>query len=203
LNALTQQVFGEIGNNTTKFIYKNSDGESLENLHSQNYFNYSAGYRTPFSTMFYGSVYASFTQYGMYGSDQTFNNYYAWDVKYIGIGIALDADVYRLKKFSFLVRLAGEPQFLINGTQQINEQVFSIKGVEQFDRPFLFAKGGLGINYCADGNIAVSAKYMYGRGFPLGKSDDNETLQIASSSFSLGLTISLKNCKYCQPKHFN
>lgn len=198
-----QQIFAEAGINTTKFLYTNSNGESLDNLYGETNFNFNIGYRMTLSKVFYLTGSILYNRYGAYGSDVVYTNYYAWDAKYLGFGIGLDIEPYRINNFSFIARLAAEPQFLIGGTQQINEQVFDLKGVEQFDRPFLFAKAGVGINYCADSNIAVSLKYLYGRGFPLGTNKDTESLKIATNTISIGLTISLKNCKYCHPSHFN
>jgi hypothetical protein len=192
----------EIGNTKTTFKYKKSTGEEINNFNSENHFNYSIGYRLTLSEKFYISGNIVLNRYATYASDPVYDNLYKWDTRYLGFGVGFDYDFIKFKKFSFAAKVAVEPQFLINGTQTINNQVHSLKGVEQFDKPFVFLRGGLGINFCADANLAFTARYMYGYGLPMGKPDDGEELHITSSAFSLGLLISINKCDYCYTKHF-
>jgi len=202
-NLVAQQIVVEIGNTQTKFDYKTSTGLGLDNIYSENHFNYLLGYRYTLSERFFISGNIVWNRYAAFASDPVYDNQYKWDTRYLGIGIGFDFEFIKINKFSFIAKIAAEPQFLIKGTQTINNQVYNLKGIEQFDNPFLFLRGGLGVNYCADANLAFSVRYMYGKGLPMGKSEDGEQLNIISSSISIGLLISINKCNYCYTKHFN
>ena len=70
--------------------------------------------------------------------------------------------------------------------------------MEQFDKPFLFLRGGAGMNYCADERTVITLRYMYGRGLPMGSSSDGESLDLVTSTVSLGLLWNLGRCRYCR-----
>lgn len=90
---------------------------------------------------------------------------------------------------------------MLQGRQQINNESFSLKGVEQFDKPLIFLKPGIGMNHCFNDSFALNLRYTLGRGFPMGKSG-GEKLVIKTNGFTLGLLWSLKGCKYCYPRKF-
>ena len=115
----------------------------------------------------------------------------------------MEGEVYKRGNFRAIVKLALEPQFMMNGTQTINGQVFDLKGVEQFENPFMFFKAGAGANYCLNSTIALSLRYQYGKGFPLGSSSDPEVLRFNTNAISLGIVVSLGRCDYCFKTHFN
>jgi hypothetical protein len=81
----------------------------------------------------------------------------------------------------------------MQGTQTINNQVYNLKGAEQFDKPLLIAQGGIGVKYYASKSIAVFVQYTGGKSFSVFKSDsdDTEKLNIITHTISLGLNISL------------
>jgi hypothetical protein len=201
-SAEAQQVWGELGRVSTTFDYEDSDGAAIENLSSSTHFSYAAGYRKIMKGRLFWHAGLTFNRFGMVGSDPLYDNQYSWDLSYIGPTGGLDMELFRKKAFRFYARIAAEPQFMIKGRQQINNQYYDLKGVEQFDRPFLFAKGGFGINYCADQMVAVTLRYQYGKGFPIGKTEDTELLRLNTHTISLGVLISLKFCSYCYKKHF-
>ena len=47
-----QQVMVEVGNTKSTFKYTDSKGQPLENVHSEDQFNYAIGYRMTLSKMF-------------------------------------------------------------------------------------------------------------------------------------------------------
>lgn len=198
----SQQIMVDVGRTSTQFDYLDSDKEGIENLYPSRHFSYAAGYRKSIGNRVFAGASILFNRYGMYGSDRLYDNQYQWDVSYLGLGLALDLEVFKYRELRVFGRLGVDPEFMINGTQTINNQVFDLKGVEQFDKPFLFLRGGVGAMYCADERVAVVAKYMYGKGLPMGKSEDGERLRLNSHTFSIGLAVSLKYCSYCYKTHF-
>ena len=192
-----QQIMSEIGRVNTTFKYTNSDDESLENLHSDTDFSYALGYRMTLGNSVYLRGGLVFNRYNNHGSDPVYDNLYEWKTSYAGIQLSPEYQFLNKKKIRFLAIGSIEPQFLINGTQTINSQIFDLKGIEQFDKPFLFLKGGISANYCLDEKVALSLRYMLGQGNSLGKSSDDETLKLRTSTFSVGLLWGIKGCKYC------
>jgi opacity protein-like surface antigen len=81
--------------------------------------------------------------------------------------------------------------------------VYNLRGVEQFDSPFVFFRGGAGVNYCLISNVAIGLKYMYGISFPMGSDDTGETLRLRSSTISLGMVVTMGRSSYCQRSSFN
>lgn len=200
--ANAQQAFVEIGRTSAFFKYSDSNGEGLANTFTRPQLCYQFGFR---GTLYKRIKYTGtllFNRYSVFGSDEKFNNSYSWDVQYLGFGVGAEADVLKYKRFSLLFQGVVEPQFLIIGTQEVNGQVNDLKGVEEFDRPLLFLRAGAGINYCLIQTIAISFRYKYGLGLPIGKTESSETLRIMSSTFSVGLLVSLGHCDYCHTKHF-
>lgn len=203
LNSKAQQIFGEIGRVSTQFVYANSEGESIDNLYPSHNFSYLVGYRLILSSKFNLNGGLLYNRYGMTGSDPLYNNAYKWDAQYLGLSVAMDYDFLKKKKFIFFARAAIEPQFLVKGTQSLNRNTFDLKGVEQFDKPFIFLRGSLGVNYCLDQKVALTGRYSFGRGNPFGQGEDPESLKLNTSTISIGIIASFKNCDYCVKKHFN
>lgn len=195
-----QQIFTEIGRVTTQYKYTNSNGESDLDLFPTNDFSYAAGYRMTLSERFYLNGAAVFNRYGATASDEVYKNNFSWQTSYVGIAASLDGEFFKRRGYSGFARLSVEPQFMMSGTQTINGEIFSLKGVEQFDTPFTFLRGGFGFNWCSNSKIALSVKYMYGLGYPLSRGEDGEKLNLATNNISIGVMWSIKNCKYCYGK---
>ena len=198
--CIAQQFTIDIGRVSSSFDYTNSMGESNLNLNTESNFSYSLGYRKDLSKHFHYHGSLLLNQYSTYGSDQHGVNSLTWNVSYAGAELGIDAEFYKKKGFSFFARAAGGPQFMIRGRQNINNETYNLKGIEQFDKPKLFIRPGIGFNYCSDSSIGVSVKYAYGMGFPLGTTD-GERLKINTGTVSIGLLWSLNNCDYCYSRN--
>ncbi len=200
--ASAQQLYVEAGSVSTTFDYKDSDGNGIDNTFSKSQLCYQAGMRLPLYKQIHATAAVLFNRYSVIGSDPVYNNSYAWDVNYLGIGLGLEGDVWRKRGFAVMLRGAAEPQFLISGTQQIAHQVHDLRGVEEFERPFLFLRGSVGMNYCLDNRVAVTLRYAYGRGIPVGRTQSTERLNLNTQTIAVGLIVGLKKCEYCYTKNF-
>ena len=196
-----QQVFIESGSAISAFDYKNSDNESLDNLHGSNNLFMQIGYRTisPVSRLNY-SAGISYIGYGAMGSDSTVGNYFEWDVRYLGIDLGLEYEIIKkrfttgsLSDLTVYIKATLSPELLVHGTQTVNNEVYNLIGVEQFKYPFVFARGGAGVSYSITRMITVYAEYMGGKGFPLkiGDPDDKEKLRINNHNIGFGLYVNL------------
>lgn len=195
--GFSQQINAEIGRLSTEFIYKNSKGEKLTNLYPGVNVCYEVGFRQTLSNKLFFHTNAIYNTYSSSGSDTTFNNSFSWEANYLGFNLGLDFDALMYKNFRLNVQAEVSPQFLTSGVQSINDQLFKLKGVEQFNSPFVFYRGGLRLNYCVQPNLAISLKYMYGVGNSIGGGNDNERLSYITQTITLGTIWSLNNCEYC------
>jgi len=205
LSVSGQRIYMETGLSISAFDYKNSAGESLDNLYGYNSFFLQTGYHTVTSVNRLNfSAGLSYNRYGARGSDPSVGNYFDWNAEYIGADLGLDYEVVRkryttnaLNDFTAYLKLTLTPEFMVHGTQTINNDVYNLQGVEQFKYPFLFTRGGAGVNYTISKIFTVYAEYMGGVGFPvkLGDAGDEERLWIFSHNIGFGLFVNLPSYK--------
>lgn len=200
--AHAQQISAEIGRVYGGLSYKTSDGQELANVNSKGTSSFAIGYRLQLSDIIYPVFQINYQNYYTYSSDEKYGNAYSWDTDYIGISLGIDAEVWKKEAFHLLISGALNPQFLTKGVQTINGQTHDLRGVEQFEYPFLFARGGAGVNYCLENNIALSLRYQYGYGFSMGTDADGEELRLISHNISLGLLISIGRYGYCYKSNY-
>lgn len=196
----------EYGKIISTFNYKNSDGESLENLENKTNNSLRLGWRMHFKTSkLYVLSGISYNKYGAKGSDPVLGNYYDWDVNYVGVNLGAGYEFFKTKSFynfpyvqpqqgiTCYIQASVASDFLVQGTQTINSDIYDLIGVEQFDKPFIFVYGGIGVAYYATKTISVNGMYTYGKSFSVFKSNsnDNEILNYTTHNFSMGVSISL------------
>lgn len=195
----------EYGRVISSFDYKNSEGEELSNLQGSSNNHVDLGWKMHFKTSkLYILSGLSYNKYGAKGSDQAVGNYYDWDVNYLGVRLGVGYEFFKTKSFFNFPYVSGNPgitlsvqasvtsDFLVKGTQTINNEVFDLIGVEQFDTPFLFAYGGIGLNYYPTKEISIYVQYNGGKGFSVfSDSNDKEKLNYITHIISLGIAISL------------
>ena len=200
-----QQLFWGIGKNASTFDYKNSEGETLDNIHGNTYNLMELGYRLSLlhkNLHFFTS--ASYNRYGAAGSDKKLGNYFEWDVTYIGSNLGVDYDLYRsgrsvnsLQSFTVYLKGVVAAEILIHGTQTINYQVYNIIGQEEFGNPIFFLRGGAGCNYSVTQLMKVFFQYTGGKSMSLtfDNSKDKEKLNYIAHAFSVGLLLNLPSNK--------
>lgn len=203
LPSASQQFLSEVGRVTTQFDYKDSEGNNPLEFFPRAGNHYQFAYRMNLGKVLHASAGLIYNRHITEGSDPLYNNKYRWDVEYAGLGVGMDLEFYKAKGFSLLGRAAIEPQFFIKGSQTINQQIHSLKKVEQFENPFVFFKAGLGMTYCADPRMAVSIKYQLGQGRAFGTSSDSEKLRLMTHTISVGLLWNFRRCRYCTRRSFH
>ncbi len=197
LSTYSQQLYLETGKTVSLFNYKNSEGAALENLLSKPNTYIAMGYRSVLKeNKLYLSVGGTYNGYGAIGSDRALDNYFEWDVSYIGAEVGLDLNLFRLRNFTFYLKGSTSLEFLVRGTQTINNQVFNLVGEDEFNDKIFFVRGSLGMLYPISNNTSIMANYKIGRTVLIekGNATDQEELNLTSHQFGIGLIINLPSC---------
>lgn len=205
-----QQMYLHVGANRSEFLYKDAQGATIEGLHPDVGIALAGGLRRSFRSMvskwFYtvGLIYA---RYGMRGtSNDPYRNYLEWRTDHLGADLGVESDLVTLggskkngKGPTLFARLSTSPQIMIKGAQTIGGEVYDLRGVEQFDAPFLFLNGGFGVNYCVSNRTAVVVDYVFGHGmrFPGVTWPDDERLAFRTHTVRIGILVGSANCRYC------
>ena len=151
IKILQDAIFVEYGKSISSFDYTNSSGVKLENLQpmTKNYFRLGYNHDWYFSNKsvlqpnrFSFSVSLDYNNYGAQGSNAILYNIYEWDLEYLGLNLAINYDLIKMRDFTFYVTGGASSDYNLRGTQMINNQVYSLENVEEFDPFSFFFKGG-------------------------------------------------------------
>jgi len=149
-----------------------------------------------------GSLYftcvASWNNYGTIGSDPRLDNFFEWDVSYAGLQAGLDITFFQMDDFTAAFSGSLGAEYLISGTQTINNQAFDIRNSDEYNPLNFMAWGGILSSYALSKKTAICFQYQFGYSlFNLQNSgNDNEFLKLSAHQFSIGLLINLTNI-YC------
>jgi hypothetical protein len=195
-SCFCQQLYFELGTTISTFDYENSQGQPLDNLLSKSKSYYGIGYRQSINrsnTLFF-SAGASYTNYGAIGSEPSLDNYFKWDVSYLGVKAGLGIKILELGDLTFLGNVSMASEFLIRGNQTINNNVYNLVGEEEFNNNLFFFRGGIEMQYPLSRNTAIFAGYTYGKSVLLSTPEKGETLKLNVHQFGLGFIINLPRC---------
>ncbi|MEP1489254.1 MAG: hypothetical protein ABJK28_12575 [Algibacter sp.] len=198
LSGFSQQLYMEYGSTISSFDYENSRGESLDNLLSRSKSYIAMGYRKDINnakTMFL-NLGASYNNYGAIGSYNALDNYFEWDISYLGVNAGIDIRLFQLRDLSFYFKAALTSEFLIRGNQTINNDVYNLVGADEFNGNILFARGGVMMHYPVTSNTAIYMNYTYGKTALINSGENAEKLKLNAHQFGIGFIINLPNC-YC------
>lgn len=192
----SQQLFAKTGITISHFEYENARGENLSNLLSVSKTHLGLGYRVNLDreNRFYLSAEALYNGYGAIGSDPVLDNFFEYDLNYLGAGGSLAFNFMRLREFEFFLNAGITAEWMLRGVQTLNNQVFDLKGQPEFQNFMLFYRVGPAIYYPLSRSAKLSFSYAYGRSLRLNAQADDEKLSIVTSQLSLGILINLPNC---------
>lgn len=197
-SGFCQQLYIELGTTISSFDYENSQGRPLDNLISKSKSYFGMGYRQNINankTLFL-SLGASYTSYGAIGSESSIDNFFEWDVSYLGIKAGLGVKLFELRDLTFLMNGSIASEFLIRGNQTINNDVFNLVGEEEFNTTILFFRGGVEMQYPVSKSTAIFVGYTYGKSVLISPGENSEKLKLSAHQFGLGFIINLPSC-YC------
>jgi hypothetical protein len=142
------------------------------------------------------SLGASYNNYGAIGSENRVDNFFEWDVSYLGLKAGLGIKLFQLRDLTFFANTSVATEFLVRGTQVINNGVFNLVGEDEFNNMILFFRGGVEMQYPISRSTALFVGYNYGRTALLSNTDNGENLNLNAHQFGLGIIINLPKC-YC------
>ncbi|APY07598.1 hypothetical protein BWZ20_04475 [Winogradskyella sp. J14-2] len=198
ISSFCQQLYFGFGTTISSFDYENSQGQPLGNLLSKSKTHYGMGYRQKLNagnTLFL-SLGATYNNYGAIGSESSVDNFFEWDVSYLGLKAGLGVKLFELRDLTFLANASVASEFLIRGTQTINNDVFNLVGEDEFNNNILFFRGGVEMQYPISRSTAIYVEYSYGRSVLINSDENAEKLKLNAHQFGLGFIINLPKC-YC------
>ena len=204
--ANAQQLYVEGGKSLTSFDYKNSQGNSLDNLQSTSHNFMAIGYRNQlFTENLHLSLGANYTGYGAIGSDNELGNFMEWDVNYAGLNVGLDYDMFSIKKASVYVKGGVAAAFFVQGSQTLNNRVIDLKNNDDFDSTLVSMQIGAGFSHPISESLSFYAQYMYGKSLDMASGDAE--LMLASNNVGFGMLIDIskkqESAKLDTPKQEN
>ena len=196
--ATAQQLYVEGGKTMSSFDYKNSQGNSLDNLQATAHSFIAIGYRNQLLIknlhLSFGTSYAG---YGAIGSDDTVGNYMEWATNYLGVNVGIDYELFKVNETKFYIKGTNSVAFLLQGTQTFNNRVIDLKNRDDFDKTLFNFRAGFGFSHPISENLSLYAQYMHGRSLNLSEGTANtpsqEELRIVSDNISFGLLINISN----------
>lgn len=195
--AESQQLMVEGGKSLTNIKFKNSQGENLENLQATAQSYISVTFRkNAVKDIMHVIAGISLNSYGAIGSDNTVNNFFEWEATYLSLFAGIDIKVLKANKFSFYLRGTIAAEFILQGSQTLNNQVFNLVGEEDFDKTNFFFRGGLIADYSLSESLSIFLQYKYGQSKQLryDSSNSNQSrTRIKAHDIGFGLVINLKN----------
>ena len=188
--STAQQLFVEGGKTASIFEYKNSEGNSLENLQAISNSYIMLGYKKQFLTKKMSlNLGITYTGYGAIGSDNAVGNFMEWNVNYAGLIVNLEYDLLNIKKASVYVKGGLSTMFLVNGTQTLNNNVIDLKNNNDFDSTLVAIQLGAGFLHPISDDLSFYVQYVYGKSFDMASGDPE--LKIGSSNVGFGLLIDI------------
>jgi opacity protein-like surface antigen len=188
--ATAQQLYVEGGKTLSTFDYKNSEGNSLENLQSTTHGFMAIGYTDQlFTKNLKLSIGVNYAGYGAIGSDDSVGNFMEWDVNYAGLNVGLDYKLFHIKKAIVFVKAGVLAAFFVQGTQTLNNRVINLKNNDDFDTALVTMQVGAGFSHPITENLSFYVQYLYGKSSDIASGDAE--LKIASNNVGFGLLIDI------------
>ena len=194
----SQQLYMAYGQTISSFDYENSRGQRLDNLLSQSKSYFGMGYRHTLNkakTIFLrGGL--TYNNYGAIGSENSVDNYFEWDVSYLGIKTGTDIKLFQHNDLLFFANGSVASEFMIRGNQTINNDVFNLVGEEEFNNNILFLRAGISMQYPISRGTALVVGYNYGSSILINSGINAEKLKLNAHQFGIGFIVNLPTC-YC------
>lgn len=190
--ATAQQLYLEAGKTSSRFSYKDSEGVKLNNLQPSNHTFMAIGYRDWLieDSGLMGLIGVRYAGYGAIGSDQILGDFWEWDINCLELDAGLDYQLFSIRDSSIYLKGGTSIGFLLQGTQTINNEVFNLKNVKDFDKPMIQVKLGAGFSHPISDNLSFYIEYAYAKS--LIWVSKPQKFSIGSNNIAFGLLIDIE-----------
>lgn len=192
----SQTAFFSTGLNSTSYDYKNTMGNSNDNVQSSSGSFYEIGYSFPlemsrrtrslgrYSRLHFKTA-LSLNEYNATGGN-TIDNY-QWDSKYLGL--RTDLEYYFLGADLVAVSVDGGLgfEFLLNGKQKIGGSTYNLKDSDEFNGLYLTPRIGLNVSVNISEEVSLITGYSFSKAIS-SKSGD-ESVSFNNSQLKFGIII--------------
>jgi hypothetical protein len=190
--ATAQQVYLETGKTSSSFDYKDSNGMELNNLQATTHSFMTMGYRTKlFTEKLKTSLGVGYFGYGATGSDDTLDGILEWNANYLEFSVSLDYSLFKKERLELYLKGMTSTGFLIHGNQSLYNEIINLKNIDDFDRPMVSFKAGVGFLYQVSTELTFYVQYLYAKSLNQASHRDSEILRIKSHNMSFGVLIGL------------
>ena len=201
LNA--QSISLNYGKSSSSFIYKNSDGEKLDNLSNKSGDILSIRYSHPLSSKFDIGLGLQKNEYGAQSLDT--DNNLSWDLSYVWLNLGFDYTFHLLNKsgdslsnnsrlLSAVINTSFSHSWLREGVQRIDNRIYDLKEFDGNFNNLMKLEFGVGLLYGLDDNTSLSLSYSINRGLT-NMETANQELYLFAHHILFGVVIDLKQNK--------
>lgn len=201
ISGFSQRINIESGQSISNIAFEDRAGNKIANVAADANSYLKLGYSQSILTQGLNlNGLLCYNRYGATASDRILNNYYNWDLSYLGLNIGLGYDILKSGDFTFSVLGEASSEFLMQGKQTINNQVYKLQGEEDFDSPIYMFRGGMSIDYKVTNIISLYTAYTYGGGSPFKKTANKFNYNV--HNIGVGIRINIKE-KGKEPAYAN
>jgi hypothetical protein len=190
--ANAQGYYFNIGQNFTKYDYKNSLGQRNSNIKSDNGIMADFGYQWNISSNEKWQYKAglSYQQFNATGKSASFD--YSWTTNYLGIQNSLSYDLYTSNddEVSIKINSGFTGSKIIKGEQMIDNVRYNLTKEEEFKGLFLQPHLGIENEFLINESIKIGLGYRFSKAFRL-NSDSKEKLNFINNTLYLNFKYSI------------
>lgn len=193
----SQTAFFNTGLNTTSYDYKNSEGNSNENIKSSNGTFFEIGYSFPIEfskrTRSFGrysrlhfKTGLSLNQYNATGGNSIDN--YDWKSQFIGLRSDLEYFIFAADFLSVSVDGGLGLEVFLNGKQKIGGNTYNLKDSDEFNGLFFTPRVGINLSVNVSEEVALMGGFNLSKAISPSKSNQ-ESVSFNNSQFRFGVII--------------
>jgi len=189
-SASSQEMFGSVGLNSTKYDYTNSLNESLDGLQNGSGLSVEAGishYIFSSQDLISHSVSLTLNQFNASAVEDA--KPYSWKTTYMGIQNVLKIKIFTTQTSLGLDVKAGfNLSHIISGKQNNNQVLFDITKNPEFSGIFIQPLFGLEFYYEINRNVTISCGHNYSKAFNTKQSIEKLSFSNNQTHFGLRFT---------------
>ncbi len=204
--AFGQYIQTEVGKVSSEFAYEYADGRTIDNVTPGNNVFVNLGYKHVIpKTRLSALAGLSYKTIGATASEIELNNYYAWDINYMGAYAGLNFELLRPYEmpchwhgFTVGVQAKLAMDLPLSGVMNANNLTYNIVDVAPYDATVYYAAGGLSLNYYLCSYIEFHAVYNYQHQLKMkqllyGTLVNTEQIGFQNSMFGIGFSYGIGN----------